>query len=284
VKELAMADMQSSGLAADLQGYAVREESPRPSIDGRESNELFREMHTELAHANRVATMGRLAASIPHQLSQPLTAMITHAEAALHWLDRRPADMERVRRSLAFIVQNGNRARDVVGCMRALIRKVPPRRDRLAINEAIREVIELTRGEAVKNGVSVHAELADDLPVLQGDRVQLQQVILNLIINAIEAMSSVGEGPRHLLITTSKVGANVLVTLRDTGPGLVPAMLEQVFDPYYTTKPSGLGLGLSICRSIIEAHGGRLWASANMNRGATFQFIVGEGNRLARGE
>jgi signal transduction histidine kinase len=145
----------------------------------------------------------------------------------------------------------------------------------LEINGAIREVIGLTRGEAVKNGVSVHAELAEGLPIIQGDRVQLQQVILNLVINSVEVMSGVGEGARELLISTGKAEPDsVLVAVRDSGPGLAPATLERLFESFYTTKPGGLGLGLSICRSIIEAHGGRLWACANVPRGAVFQFTM----------
>jgi C4-dicarboxylate-specific signal transduction histidine kinase len=226
--------------------------------------------------ANRVTTMGQLTASIPHEVNQPIAAMVTNAQAALRWLDRQSPDLEEVRQSLASIVKDGNRARDVIGRIRALIKKAPPRKDRLEINGAIREVLDLTRGDAVKNGVSVQTKLAAGLPLIQGDRVHLQQVILNLIINAVEAMSGV-TGPRELLISTSKAEPGVLVAVRDSGPGLAPATLGHVFDAFYTTKPSGLGLGLSICRSIIEAHGGRLWASANIPRGAIFQFTVVEG-------
>ena len=143
------------------------------------------------------------------------------------------------------------------------------------INEAIREVIELTRSEAVKTGISVQTHLAEGLPLIYGDRVQLQQVILNLIINAVEAMSGIAEAPRELLITTGLAEpSGVLVSVRDTGPGLAPATVERLFEPFYTTKPTGLGMGLSICRSIIEAHGGRLWVEANEPRGAIFQFLT----------
>ena len=167
------------------------------------------------------------------------------------------------------------RAGDIIGRIRDLIKKAPPRKDGVDINEAIREVIALTRGEAVKNGVSVRTQLAEGLPLIHGDRVQLQQVILNLIINAIEAMSGIGEGPRELLISTEQAEPDgVLVAVRDSGPGLAPAALERLFEAFYTTKPSGLGMGLSICRSIVEAHGGRLWASAIEPRGAIFRFTV----------
>jgi PAS domain S-box-containing protein len=247
----------------------------RAEAQAREAEQRYRDMQMELAHANRVATMGQLTASIAHEVKQPIAATVSNAQAALRWLGRQPPDLGEVRLALAHIVQDGKRAGDVVGRIRDLIKKAPPREDRLDINGAIREVIELTRGEAVKNGVSVQSELADRLPSMQGDRVQLQQVMLNLIINAVEAMSGVSEGPRELLISTgtSDTG-DVRVAVRDSGPGLTPAALERLFEPFCTTKPGGLGLGLSICRSIIEAHGGRLWASANVPRGAIFQFTL----------
>src|SRR5262249_33417639 len=180
-----------------------------------------------------------------------------------------------IRQALARIIQDGNRAGDVITRIRALIKKAPAPESAVAINEAILEVIALTRGEVARNSVSVQTRLAEGLPLVQGDRVQLQQVLLNLIINAIEALSDVSEGARELLISTAEIDpGEVLVAVRDSGPGLPPAMLEQIFEAFYTTKPSGLGLGLSICRSIIEAHGGRLWASANAPRGATFHFTI----------
>lgn len=240
----------------------------------RQSEQRYREIEIELAHANRVATMGQLT-SIAHEVNQPIAAAVINAQAALRWLDWRPPDLQEVRQALGRIVEHGNRAADVIGRISALIKKAPPRKDRLEINQTIGEVIELTHGEAAKNGVLVQTELAAGLPLIHGDRVQLQQVILNLIINAIEAMSRVSEGARELLISTRQVDAGgVLVAVQDSGPGLAPASLERLFEPFYTTKPSGLGLGLSICRSIIEGHGGRLWASANVPRGTVFQFTV----------
>jgi C4-dicarboxylate-specific signal transduction histidine kinase len=229
----------------------------------------------ELAHANRVATMGQLSASIAHEVNQPIAAAITNAHAALRWLGARPPDLEEVRQALGRILRDGNRAGDVIGRIRDLIRKAPPRKDGLEINEAILEVIALTRGEVVKNGVCVQTQLAEGLPLIQGDRVQLQQVILNLIINAVEAMSGAGGGSRELLISTGIAEPDgVLVMVRDSGPGLAPASLERLFEAFYTTKPGGLGMGLSVCRSIIEAHSGRLWATANLPQGAVFQFTV----------
>ena len=250
-------------------------ERKRAEAEARESEGRYRAVQMELAHANRVATMGQLSASIAHEVKQPIAATATNAAAALRWLGAQPPNLEEARQALGRIVETSHRAGDVVDQIRALIKKAPPRKDRLDINEAIREVVELTRGEAVRTGVSVQARLADDLPLIHGDRVQLQQVILNLVVNAVEAMSGVDAGARELLISTGKVEPDgVLVAVRDTGPGLAPATLDRLFEAFYTTKPSGLGMGLSICRSIIEAHGGRLWAEANEPRGAVFQFLT----------
>ena len=222
----------------------------------------YREMQSELAHANRVATMGQLAASIAHEVNQPIASSVINALAGLRWLNHPTPDLEEVRRALAAVVSEGNRAGEVINRIRDLIKKAPPRKDRLEINEVIREVIELTRGEAVKNGVSVEMQFAEGLPLIEGDRVQLQQVILNLVLNSVQAMSATGDGPRQLLVTTGKADSDgVLVAVRDSGPGLAPAALEHIFEAFYTTKPDGMGMGLSICRSIIEAHGGRLWAT-----------------------
>ena len=241
----------------------------------KQSEAALRKMQMELEHANRLATMGQLTSSIAHEVYQPIAAIVASAGAALRRLNEEPPALEEVRRSLDKIVRDGHRTRDVINRIRALIKKTPPRKDRLDINEAIREVLELTRGEAVKNDVSVHIDLVDGLPLIEGDRVQLQQAILNLIINAIEAMSGVSDGPRQLSISTASAEANGLhVTVRDSGPGLPPEVLGRPFEPFYTTKSGGLGLGLSICRSIIEAHGGQLWASANTPRGTVFHFTV----------
>jgi C4-dicarboxylate-specific signal transduction histidine kinase len=229
----------------------------------------------ELAHANRVATMGQLTASIAHEVNQPIAATVINAEAALRWLGAGSLNPEEVRQALTSIIKDGNRAAEVINRIRALIKKAPPRKDRLEVNGVILEIIELTRGEAARNGISVSTELADHLPVVGVDRVQLQQVLLNLVVNAIEAMGATNEGPRELLISTGEVDSSgVMVAVRDSGPGVELAMLTRIFDSFYTTKQTGLGLGLSICRSIIEAHGGRLWASANQRRGATFQFTL----------
>jgi PAS domain S-box-containing protein len=250
-------------------------ERKRAEAEARESDRRYREMQMELAHANRVATMGQLTASIAHEVNQPIAATVINAEAALRWLGAGSLNPEEVRQALTSIIKDGNRAAEVINRIRALIKKAPPRKDRLEVNGVILEIIELTRGEAARNGISVSTELADHLPVVGVDRVQLQQVLLNLVVNAIEAMGATNEGPRELLISTGEVDSSgVMVAVRDSGPGVELAMLTRIFDSFYTTKQTGLGLGLSICRSIIEAHGGRLWASANQRRGATFQFTL----------
>jgi PAS domain S-box-containing protein len=249
-------------------------ERKRVEAEARENEQRYRKAQLELAHANRVATMGQLSASITHEVNQPITAAVTYALAARRFLSANPPNFHEVDDALALIVREGNRAGEVVGRIRALIKKAPARKDAVAINDAILEVIALTRTEVANHSVSVRMQLAEGLPHVQGDRVQLQQVLLNLIINAIEAMRDVGEEERELLISSRNEPDGVAVEVRDSGPGFTPAVLERVFEAFYTTKSGGLGLGLSICRSIIEAHNGRLWASPNVPHGAIFGFIA----------
>ena len=235
----------------------------------------YREMQSELAHANRVATMGQLTASIAHETKQPITAARTYAAAALRFLDKSPPDVAEVREALTCIVNETDRASDVVDRIGSLIKKAPPRKEVVDLNAAILEVTALTRSEAVKTGVTVGTQLAGELPRIQCDRVQLQQVMLNLIVNAIQSMSGVEDGNRELHISTVSIEPEgVCVAVRDTGHGLRPESLPRLFEPFYTTKPDGMGMGLSICRSIIEAHGGRLWATRCEPRGALFQFTI----------
>jgi signal transduction histidine kinase len=246
------------------------------------ASEALREAQTALAHFNRVTTMGQLAASIAHEINQSIAAVVTNANAGLLWLAAQPPDLEEVRDAFDRVIMAGNQAGEVIGRIRALIKKAAPRKDDLEINEAILEVIALAHGEVLKNGVSLRTQLAAGLPLVQGDRVQVQQVVLNLIINAIEAMSGVSEGARELLIITGKDASSaVLVAVQDSGPGPNPESFDRLFDPFYTTKPGGMGMGLSICRSIVEAHGGRVWASRTASPGVTVQFTlpVGEGVR-----
>jgi C4-dicarboxylate-specific signal transduction histidine kinase len=250
-------------------------ERKRAEEQARQSELRYREVQAELAHANRVATMGQLAASIAHEVNQPIAATVANAWAALRWLSAEPPELDEIRLVLGRIVNDGSRAGSVIGRIRDLIRKAPRRKEPVDMGAAIREVIELTQGEAMKSGASVHTHLAEGLPFIEGDRVEMQQVLLNLVINALEAMSSVSDGVRELLISTETTDSgDVLVSVRDSGPGFAPQVDERVFTPFYTTRPTGLGMGLSICRSIIDAHGGRLWASANLPRGALVQFTV----------
>src|SRR6266852_5533703 len=245
------------------------------TVQLRQASEALRETQAELAHINRVTAMGQMAASITHEVMQPIAAGIYGAQAALRWLGAEPPNLQEVREALGYTVNEGNRAIDVIGRVRALIRKAPPRKDTFGINEAIVEVITLTHSEAVQNGVSVQTQLAEGLPLIQGDRVQLQQVILNLILNAVQAMSGVSERSRELLISTEReASGGVLVTVQDSGPGLSPESFDRLFDAFYTTKASGMGIGLSICRSIVEAHGGQIWASRDVGRCATVQFTI----------
>jgi C4-dicarboxylate-specific signal transduction histidine kinase len=250
-------------------------ERKRAEAEARESERRFSELQSELAHANRLATMGQLTASIAHEVKQPIGATVTNAQAALRFLDSQPVDLVEIREIFNDIVKDGNRASEVFERIRDLTKKTSPRRDRFDINSAIREVIELVRGEVVKNCVEVEIQLLDSLPMIEGDRVQLQQVILNLIINAIQAVSTLTEDRRRLHISTENAAPKGLrVAVRDSGPGLVPDNIERLFEPFYTTKPDGMGMGLSICRSIIEAHGGQLSAAMNVPQGAIFQFTL----------
>jgi PAS domain S-box-containing protein len=250
-------------------------ERKQAEAEARESERRYQDMQLELAHANRVATMGQLTSSIAHEVSQPISAVAINAGAALNWLGRKPPDFEKALTSIEEIAKDAHRSSEVLGRIRELFKKAPPRKERLDLNEAVREVIVLTRSEALKNQITVKTLLAEGLPSIEGDRVQLQQVLLNLVVNAVQAMTNTTDRARDLLITTAPSGSNfVLVRVADSGPGLDPQMLERIFDPYYTTKTEGLGMGLTICRSIMDAHNGRLWASANQPRGVVFQFTL----------
>ena len=240
-----------------------------------EAEEELQQARADLAHLTRVSTLGELTSSIAHEVNQPLAAVIINAGIGLRVLAAQQPKLEEAREAFALIIKDGNRASEVINRIRALVKKAPPRKDRLDINEIILDVIALTRGEVLRNGVSLQTRLAKDLPLIQGDRIQLQQVILNLIINAIEAMSGVSEGPREMLVGSGKDDSDgVLVAVRDSGVGLDAEGLAHLFDAFYTTKPDGLGMGLAISRSIIEAHGGRLWATPNAPRGLDLQLTL----------
>jgi signal transduction histidine kinase len=236
--------------------------------------ERLRQLELDVAHKNRLTTMGELTASLAHEITQPIASARNNARAALNFLERRPPDFGEVGEALGCIVADADRAGDIIDRIRDHIKKAPPRKHRFDLNEAINEVLALARTAVTRNGVSVQTFTEGLLPV-QADRVQLQQVVLNLILNAVEAMGSSDAGRRELLISTEQSPTNgVLVAVRDSGPGIDREHLEQVFDAFYTTKSSGVGMGLSICRSIINAHGGRLWAEPNEPRGAVFQFTL----------
>jgi C4-dicarboxylate-specific signal transduction histidine kinase len=239
------------------------------------SAEALRALQMELAHAGRLATMGQLAASIAHEVNQPIGSVRNNAHAALRFLAGEPPHLEEVREALECVVTETYRAGDILGGIRDQIKKAPPRKERVDLSEAIEEVIALVRGELLKNYVSVQTRLAQGLPPVHGDRVQLQQVVLNLIVNAIEAMTSVEEKDRELFVSTESSSAEgLLVAVADSGPGILPEDRERIFESFVTTKEGGVGIGLSICRSIIEAHGGRLWADAHQPCGAVFRFTL----------
>jgi C4-dicarboxylate-specific signal transduction histidine kinase len=230
---------------------------------------------TTSAHANRIVTLGQMSASIVHEINQPVAAAVTSAQAALRFLEGPQPNLDEVRQALIRIAKLGTRVVEVVRRTRALVQRVPPRKDDFEINEAIREILSLSQEELVKNAVSVHIRFAQGLPLLRADKVQLQQVVLNLITNAVEAMSGVPEGTRELRISTGQTNSgDILVAVQDSGPGLDAQNPDRVFDAFYSTKPRGLGIGLCICRSIIEAHEGQLWASPSEPHGATFQFTL----------
>jgi signal transduction histidine kinase/CheY-like chemotaxis protein len=250
-------------------------ERKRAEEELRQKEASLREAQTELAHVSRVTTMGELAASIAHEVNQPLAGIATNANAGLHWLAGELPNLEEAREAFRRIIRDGNRAAEVISRMRALFKKARTATEWLDINEAIEEVVILTQSEVRRKTVALRMELAADLPPVMGDRVQLQQVVVNLILNAIEAMSTVEDRERDLLISTQPgEGDEVCVAVQDSGIGLDPKNVERIFDAFHTTKPGGLGMGLSISRSIVESHGGRLWAISNDGPGATFRFTL----------
>jgi PAS domain S-box-containing protein len=268
-------------------------EQKRAEDERKQAEEALQKAQAELAHVTRVTTLGELTASIAHEINQPLAAVVNNASACVRWLAAQ--NLEEARQSASLVIADGHRAGEIIGRIRALAKKAPPQKDWLDLNETIGEVIAMARNTVQGNRVSLQTQLANDLPLILGDRVQLQQVILNLLINAIEAMSGVSDGPRELRVSSEKLTeipaeleektlndktlaeaefTHLLVAVQDSGPGLDPKALDCLFDAFYTTKPHGLGMGLAISRSIIEAHGGRLWANANASRGAIFQFAL----------
>lgn len=235
----------------------------------------YHEVHMELAHANRVATLGQLSASIAHEINQPLAGIITNASTGLRMLTADPPNVEGARETARRTIRDGNRANEVIKRLRALFSKSDLMIESVDLNEAAREVIALSLSELQREGVICRAELAADLPLVKCDRVQLQQVILNLLRNALDSMSAVNDRPKQLTVRTAMNEPDrVTLAVQDSGPGVEPANLERVFDAFYTTKPGGLGMGLAVCRAIVETHGGKLWATSGAPHGAVFQLTL----------
>jgi PAS domain S-box-containing protein len=250
-------------------------ERKRVEAEARENEQRYREAQLELAHANRVATMGELAASIAHEVNQPLAGVVANAEACLRWLRRGTPDVDAACRSVEWIIDDGNRASEVIRRVRALANKTSLEKVPLDVNDVVKETIPLVQRELISHQVLLRMELAPTLPMILGDRVQLQQVIINLVMNGIESMQSVTDRPRELAVRSRQDETQqVLVSVADCGVGISAENADQLFTAFFTTKSSGMGMGLSICRSIIDAHGGRLWATTCEPRGALFQFTI----------
>jgi signal transduction histidine kinase len=245
------------------------------ALDVTRCERKLRELQIELARANRIATMEQLSSSIAHEVIQPIATARNNARAGLHFLEQSPPNLGKAREAFDRVVADADRAADIIHRIKDHVKKAPPKMERFDVNEAIRNAIILTQGEVVKIGASIQTQLAEPLPFFRGDRVQIQQVMVNLIVNAVQAMSGDGDSRRELQISTETDKAEgVRVGVRGTGPGLAPESLPRLFEPFYTTKAEGMGMGLAICRSIVEAHGGRLWATAREPHGTLFQFTI----------
>ena len=239
------------------------------------AQEALRRTQAELAHVNRVMTLGELTASIAHEVNQPLAGIVTNGAASLRWLDRKPPELDEARGAVQSMIDDGMRASEVIQRIRALSKKTELQKVRLSVNDLIDDVVRLVEREMLDQLVSLRLEVASALPAVLGDRVQLQQVIINLVMNGMEAMAAVTGRPRELVIRAHRhEGEQVLIEVRDSGVGIEPQLIDNLFNAFFTTKPNGMGMGLSISRSIIEAHGGRIWATRNSGAGATFQFTL----------
>ena len=311
--EQAVAELKSAGTAQPYQKEFFRKDGTRVPVmlgaatfegntgegvafvldltEQKQTEEALQRAQADLAHMTRVLTVGELTASIAHEINQPLAAIVTNADAGLRWLAGDTPNLEETGKAIRRISRDGRRASAVVSRMRSLFKKTPTETELLDLNDVIQEVVAITQTEAQRNRISLRTDFADDLPRMMGDRVQLQQVILNLLVNAIQALSGLSEGPRELYVSSRKVSQTdaarnedsseassqpeeILIEVRDSGPGLDPEHLNRLFEAFYTTKEQGMGMGLTISRSIIEAHGGRLWAKANTPRGAVFEFTL----------
>jgi signal transduction histidine kinase len=239
------------------------------------SEDALDKLRLDLAHVSRVSTLGQMAASIAHEINQPLAGIVINGNASLRWLAAESPNLDEAREATRRIVRDGQRAGEVITRLRSLFQRRGSLKERLGIHEVVQEVIAITRGDVQKGGATIRTQMADDLPLVGGDRVQLQQLMLNLIMNAVEAMSEVHDRPREIIISTQRgEGSEVLVQVQDSGVGLDPKAKEKVFDAFYTSKSLGMGMGLAISRSIVEHHGGRLWAASNDGPGATFLFTI----------
>jgi PAS domain S-box-containing protein len=272
-------------------------EQKRVEGERREAAEALQKAQAELAHVSRVTTLGELSASIAHEINQPLAALVADASACIRWIAAQ--NLDQARNCASRVIANGTRASGIIGRIRALAKKSPPQKDWLDLNDTIGEVLSIADSQIRRNQVSLQTQLSSELPLIMGDKIQLQQVILNLLVNAIEAMSGMSEESRQLWLTSERVTKpsptgttmsssipedHVLVAVRDSGPGLDHVSLSRIFDAFYTTKSHGLGMGLAISRTIIEAHGGRLEAAANTPKGAVFQFRLPIERSTANGE
>jgi C4-dicarboxylate-specific signal transduction histidine kinase len=261
--------------ASNAELRAEMERRQRADEERRQAQGALSKAQRELAHMARVTTMGELAASIAHEVNQPLSAVVTNANACLRWMAAQPPKLEEARDSVSRILRDGHRAADVITRIRSLLKKSEPEVTPQNVNDLLREVIVLLQDALTRHHVGATLDLAPDLKAVMGDRVQLQQVILNLVMNGVEAMGDVADRPRNLLIATRPADhGGVAVTVRDSGVGIDPAVFEKLFDPFFTTKPEGMGMGLSVSRAIVQRHGGRLWASMNDGPGTTFHVAL----------
>jgi len=238
------------------------------------AEEALREAQANLARVSRVTTMGELTASLAHEIRQPIAAAVTDAKTCLRWIGRDQPDVAEARQAAARIIKDVTRASDIISRISLLFKKGPPQRESLDVNEVVQEMIALLRSEASRYSISIRGELANDLPNIMADRIQLQQVLMNLMLNGIEAMKDMGTGGELTIKSQQDDNRQLLISVSDTGVGLEPEQAEQIFNAFFTTKPQGTGMGLPISRSIIESHGGRLWGSPNPGGGATFQFTL----------
>jgi signal transduction histidine kinase len=257
--------------AGELEGFVGSSTDITERKSAEQEREKLRQLEDDLAHINRVSMLGEMAASLAHEIKQPIAAAMTSANSCIEWLAHEPPNLDRARTAAAKIDKYGNRAAEIIDHIRSLYRKSPPQSELIDVNEIVHEIFTLLQGEAVRYSIVMRSELAGELPKNRADHVQLQQVFMNLMLNAIEAMRDEGG---ELTVRSQRQDGQLLFSVSDTGPGLPTGSVDQIFSAFFTTKPQGSGMGLAISRSIVESHGGRLWATANEGRGATFHFTL----------